>query len=275
MGPGKLTHTAQEYLMDDENRINDREAADQGERPPTGQSTEGEGVPIPSKIREAVEDVRRRIRDEANHGRDVVKEYEERYYGQGRSRLETPSQADSVPPSGVYVPYKPKRWHDPASVSENERKWAALAHASTLLTALVALGSGGLGVLLTMFVPLLIYFAFRKRSEYVAFHALQAFTIQLVGTIGWLTLLVVGVIVWVALLVVSAILIIVLVGLILFPLVLLAGLLLIVASLALPIGMVIYSIIAAVETWSGHNYRYPYIARWVESQMHGSLFTIL
>ena len=240
---------------------------------PDVQRVEGEGVPIPSRIREAVEDVRQRIREEAGRGRDVVKEYEERYSGRGTSRLESPAEGAVAPPAEVRVPYKPKRWNDPASVDENERKWAALAHASTLLTALVALGSGGLGVLLTMFVPLFIYFSFRKRSEFVAFHALQAFTIQLVGTIGWLALLVVGLITWAALLVVSAILIIVLVGLILFPVVLVGGLLLIVASLALPIGMVIYSVIAAVETWNGHNYRYPYIARWVESQMYSGALT--
>jgi uncharacterized Tic20 family protein len=261
--------------MDDENRIEGPDAADQDEHPPANQSTEGEGVPIPSKIREAVEDVRRRIKEEANYRRDVVKEYEERYHGQGSSRLETPRQEDSIPPSDVHVPYKPKRWHDPASVSENERKWAALAHASTLLTALVALGSGGLGVLLTMFVPLFIYFSFRKRSEYVAFHALQAFTIQLVGTIGWLALLIVGTLVAVALFFISLILIVLLVGLILAPVVVLAYVLFVLLSLLLPIGMVIYSVIAAVETWSGHNYRYPYIARWVESQMHGSFFTML
>jgi uncharacterized Tic20 family protein len=271
----KPTEPAQEYLMDDENRIDDLDAEDQSERPSADQDSEGEGVPIPSKIRDAVEDVGRRIRDEAARGRDVVKEYEERYRETGRSRLETPPQEEAVPPSGVYVPYKPKRWHDPASVSENERKWAALAHASTLLTALVALGSGGLGVLITMFVPLFIYFSFRKRSEYVAFHALQAFTIQLVGTIGWLALLVVGTVVAIALFFVSLILIVLLVGIILVPVVVLAYVLFVLASLLLPIGMVIYSVIAAVETWSGHNYRYPYIARWVESQMHGSLFTIL
>ena len=40
-----------------------------------------------------------------------------------------------------------------------------------------------------------------------------------------------------------------------------------VASFALPLGMVIYSIIAAIETWNGHDYRYPYIAKWVERQL--------
>jgi uncharacterized Tic20 family protein len=249
--------------MDDPNRV-----IDPGEE--GGKNAEGEGVPIPSRIREAVDDVRNRIREEMSQGRDVVEEYEERYHGWNRSRLETPAAGGEAASSEeVRVPQKVKRWHDPASVSQNERKWAALAHGSTLLTALVALGSGGLGVLLTMFIPLFIYFSFRKRSEYVAFHALQAFTIQLIGTIGWMALLVIGILVWVVLLIVSAILIVALVGIVLFPVVLVAGVLLIVASLALPLGMVIYSFIAATETWSGHNYRYPYIARWVESQMHG------
>jgi len=52
----------------------------------------------------------------------------------------------------------------------------------------------------------------------------------------------------------------------------LAGPVLFVISLALPLGMVIYSVIALTETRSGHNYRFPYIARWVESQMHGGSF---
>lgn len=235
---------------------------------------EGEAVPVPSRIRSAVSEVRQRIKDEIDAERDVVREYEERYYGAppgSRRRLEAPP-ADET---GAYAPGKTKRKHDPSTVDKNERKWAALAHASTLLTALVALGSGGLGVLITMFVPLLIYFAFRNRSEFVAFHALQAFTIQLVGTIGWLALVVTGLIVWVILIIISALLILVVVGVALLPIVVLSGVLLLVISLALPLGMVIYSVIAAVETYAGRNYRIPYIARWVESQMYSSFLGIL
>jgi uncharacterized Tic20 family protein len=252
--------------MDDQDRINNLEA---DETPPADPNNEG--VPIPSRIREAVDDVRRRIKEEIRQEQDVVQEYEERYYGAGnRSRLETPKDE---PP--VAVARKPKRRGKHVDVDENERKWAALAHASTLLTALVGLGSAGAGVLLTMLIPLFIYFAFRKRSEYVAFHALQAFTIQLVGTIGWLALLVVGTIVWVALIVIAALLILVLVGIVLLPLVILVYPVFILLSLVLPVGMVIYSVIAAVETWSGNNYRIPYIARWVENQMHSGMLTNL
>jgi hypothetical protein len=39
--------------------------------------------------------------------------------------------------------------------------------------------------------------------------------------------------------------------------------------------MVIYSVIAAVETHAGRNYRIPYISRWVESQMYSHVLTIL
>jgi uncharacterized Tic20 family protein len=210
--------------------------------------------------------------------RDIVQEYEERYYG--RRRLEAPPEepADSsggTDDSGAWrapawrkVPAKTKRKNE-AVMSDNERKWAALAHGSSLLTALVLITTAGFGTLVTMFVPLLIYFSFRKRSEYVAFQALQAFTAQLIGTIGWLALLIVATIAAVILTVVLAITI---VGIPIIILVWLAWILLVVASLLLPLGMIIYSVIALVETRGGHNYRMPRVARWVESQMYSNSF---
>ena len=250
--------------MEDRDQLNNLDTGDTPGEPPKVQSTEGEGVPIPSRIRDAMSDVRRRVSEELHNTRDVVDEYEARYYG-SRQRLED----DAAPPPRVVAPYKAKRQHDPASVEANERKWAALAHASTLLTALVALGSAGAGVLITMFVPLLIYFAFRNRSEYVAFHALQAFTIQLIGTIGFVGLILAGTLMWIILLILSAILLVVLVGIVLLPIVIIAYPLFILATLLLPLGMTIYSVIAAIETWAGRNYRIPFVARWVENQMRG------
>ncbi|GAB4430806.1 MAG: hypothetical protein Kow00106_25290 [Anaerolineae bacterium] len=236
------------------------------ETPSTNHRIEGDAEPIPPHLRRAVADLARRAEQDAESDDDVVRAYEERYYGSAHSRLAAPG-TESV--EGARPPAKVKYAPRVASVSENERKWAALAHASTLLTALVALVSGGLGVLLTMLVPLFIYFSFRKRSEYVAFHALQAFAIQLVGTVGWLALVVVGTVVGVALLFLSLILMIVLVGIVLLPIVILAYIVFLLLSLALPLGMVVYAVIATIETWNGHNYRYPYIARWVERQMVG------
>jgi uncharacterized Tic20 family protein len=257
--------------MDDQ----DRNTIDENENPDV---EENEGVPIPSRIRAAVDDVRERIQDAPD--RDIVEEYEERYHGRRRLEAapvqEEPGAEDISRKGPIYMPRaKSKRIYDPVSVSENERKWAAIAHGSTLLTVLLGVISGGALVLLTIFVPLLIYFSFRKRSEFVAFHALQAFTIQLVGTIGWVALIVVGLIAWIALIIVSAILIVVLIGIILLPLVIFAGPVFFVLSLALPIGAVVYSFIAMTETHAGRNYHIPYISDWVESQMYGSLLTIL
>lgn len=258
--------------MDDRDRIDEVEGA-QPDDPETG----NEGVPIPSRILQAVDDIKSRVRDEIERERDVVREYEERYHA---SR---PDELDGVemPPSGAAPSSgtsrrtrktKTQRRSYPVNVDRNERKWAALAHASTLLTALVALSSCGLGVLLTMFVPLFIFFAFRNRSDFVAFHALQAFTIQLIGTIGWLALVITGTVIWVALVIVAALLILALIGIVLLPLVILAYPVFILLSLALPLGMVIYSVIATLETWNGHHYRYPYIARWVESQVQSTIY---
>ena len=56
--------------------------------------------------------------------------------------------------------------------SENERTWAALAHASTLLN-LAAPGIGGI------VASLVIYLSFKEKSTWVAFHALQATLFQL------------------------------------------------------------------------------------------------
>lgn len=256
--------------MEDRDPLNDLDTGEVTNEPPKIQSTEGEGTPIPSRIRDAMQDVKRRVSEELHNTRDIVDEYEQRYYG-SRRRLED----SSAPPVQTVSPYKAKRAHDPAMVDANERKWAALAHASTLLTALVALGSAGAGVVLTMFVPLLIYFAFRNRSEFVAFHALQAFTIQLLGTIGFVGLILAGTLMWVILLILSIVLLVVIVGIVLLPVVIVAYPIFILATLLLPLGMILYSVIALIETWGGHNYRIPYVARWVENQMRGGWVTNL
>lgn len=255
--------------MDEQDRTPDLNTPDTDDERPVDENLDGEGVPIPTRLRDAVEGIGRRAKEEFGIGQqehDIVDEYEERYHGRA-IRLETPSEKKMPPQANLRIPHKPKRRSYAVNVDKNERKWAALAHASTLLTALVGLASGGAGVLLTLFIPLFIYFSFRNRSQYVAFHALQAFAIQLIGTVGFLALLIVGFVVWVALVIVSALLIIVLVGLILLPIAVMLLPLFVLASLILPVGMVIYSVIATVETWNGRHYRYPYIARWVESQM--------
>ena len=246
--------------MDDQDRLDQMGVND---HPPVNRLTEDD----PPRVLE--------VNGVPDEERDVVREYEDRYYGS--RRLEAPPEpADDLrtdsgtwgAPAWSKVPGKTKR-KTKSAVSDNERKWAALAHGSTLLTALTLIFTAGVGTLITMFVPLLIYFSFRKRSEYVAFQALQAFTAQLIGTVGWLALFVVATIAAVVLTVVFAITI---VGIPLIILVWLAWILLVVASLLMPVGMVIYSVIALVETRGGHNYKMPRVARWVEGQMYNNTF---
>lgn len=210
----------------------------------------------------------------------VVREYEQRYgLGQGFADGELPE-----PKIGGVEEEKLKRDRfrfdistsqgrqslAPAieNTSSNERTWAMLAHASVLLTLFVGIPTGFLASILTIFVPLGIYLYYRDKSDYVAHHALQAFAAQAVGVIGFMILFVTLMAVWAVLLVVSALLIVVLVGIILFPLVLLAGLLGMFATFLLPLGMLIYSMIASVQAWNGQTYSYPWIGQWVDEQVY-------
>ncbi len=104
----------------------------------------------------------------------------------------------------------------------------------------------------------------------MAFHALQAFALQIVGTVGWLALLLVGVLVLGVAIAVSAVASVLLIGL---PFLLIFVLLLVIfipLTLALPFGMLIYAIIGAIQTYNGQNYRYPWIADWIDRQMSSS-----
>ncbi len=177
-----------------------------------------------------------------------------------------PSSEDFIEPL-----VKPKRMPGRKSmrsrtgISDVERRWATIAHASVLLTLFVGLPSAGFLTLITLFIPLGIYFYWRQKSEFVAFQALQAFTLQVLGTVGWLAILTVGMVVGALLLIILAI---TLVGLILYPIVIPAMILFALATFALPFGMVVYSIIAAMRTWQGVDYRLPRIGRWIDNQMH-------
>ncbi|MBU0702792.1 MAG: DUF4870 domain-containing protein [Chloroflexi bacterium] len=57
---------------------------------------------------------------------------------------------------------------------------AALAHASVILT-LVLGAAGGIGAPVGLAVSLAMYFGYREKSRFVAFHALQSFVYQAGG----------------------------------------------------------------------------------------------
>src|SRR5438128_536437 len=110
--------------------------------------------------------------------RDVVQEYEARY--------EEPRKVKAMP-----------RSYSTINVSDEERQWAAIAHASIWFTILGGILTAGFVVPISIFVPLVIYFMYRKKSDYVVFHALQAFVVQLIATVGVLALAVFGGVIWV------------------------------------------------------------------------------
>ncbi len=198
----------------------------------------------------------------------LVKDYEEKYTGFRDAESEKVKRSAV----GVSEP-RPKRIAvSGAPVTEDERMWAAIAHGSALLTLVVGLVTGGLATLFTLFIPLGIYFAYRQRSEYVAYAALQAFALQVIGTVGWVAVLLAGVLVGALLCVVLAVTI---VGILLIPFVALAIVLFVVATFALPLGMIVYGTIAAWESYQGKWYRYPWVGDWIDRQMHAGFLATL
>lgn len=213
---------------------------------------------------------------------DLVKEYEARYSAvREKDRLSSDSmlpQEPSEPKIGsravediwadMPLPSsKPKPRSAPifTGATEQERTWAALAHASMVLTVMLGLFSGGFLAVMTIFIPLGIYFAFRQRSEFVAFHALQAFTLQAIGTVGWVIVLLVGVLIGV---IISTVMAITVLGLPVAFLAVLATIIFAAASLVMPLGMIVYGGIAAWEAYQGVRYKIPFLGDWIDKQMH-------
>jgi uncharacterized Tic20 family protein len=191
---------------------------------------------------------------------EVVKEYEERYYG---------------PPIATTKMRDKPRSYSTFRVTDEERLWAAVAHGSVWITFITGFLTAGFSVPVSVFIPLVIYFMFRKRSDYVTFHALQAFVLQLIGTLGALALLVIGGAAWVVGLVVALIAVAILIGFVLVPVWGLVGVALLLVALGLPFAMLLFGTIAAIETHNGRDYRYPVVARWVDRQLAGGFLNAM
>jgi uncharacterized Tic20 family protein len=161
------------------------------------------------------------------------------------------------------------RSYSTMNVSEEERLWAAIAHASIWVTILGGIFTIGFVVPVSIFIPLGIYFLYRKKSDYVVFHALQAFVLQLVGTVGVLALAVLGSIIWVIGLVIALLAIFVLAGVVIAPLWVILGIILGLVICLTPLLALLFGTIAAIETYNRRDYRYPFIARWVDRQLAG------
>jgi len=143
---------------------------------------------------------------------------------------------------------------------------AALAHASILITFIIGVGSGGLGAILGVLIPLAIWYSYRDKSVYTANQALHATVYQVACVLAVLVLAVVGSILVVVGWTVSGALAAVIVGLCLMPFALLVTLLLIAAVLVLPIVQLVYGLYAAYETYQGRDFRYKWVADWVDQQ---------
>jgi hypothetical protein len=109
---------------------------------------------------------------------------------------------------------------------------------------LVNLVTGALGPI----IPLIIYFVFKDRSRYVAYHSLQSFLMQLIVWVGGGTLTGLA---WA----VTVPLVFLAVGLLCIPFALLIT--------ALPFLALIYGVWGAVETSQGKDFKYWLIGDWV------------
>lgn len=161
------------------------------------------------------------------------------------------------------------RSYSTMNVTDDEKLWASAAHASIWVTILTGFLTTGFGVPITIFIPLIIYLMFRKKSDYVVFHAMQAFTLQVVATIGVLLLAVVGGTAWVLGMIIALLAVFVLAGIVLVPLWALVGLALMLVVFVAPLAALLLGTIAAVETYNRRDYRYPVISRWIDRQLAG------
>lgn len=143
---------------------------------------------------------------------------------------------------------------------------AALAHTSTLLTIVLGV-AGGIGLLVGPAVPLVMYLGYRRKSRFVAFHALQSFVYHVAGVLLYLVLVVV-VAVWVAIAwTVSGLLSAILVGLLLIPLAVLFTLLMAFLLICIPFAWLGYGLYGAYQVYQGRDFRYWLIGEWLEQEV--------
>lgn len=145
-------------------------------------------------------------------------------------------------------------------LTRQEMNWAAVAHASVLLTFLLGVTTGGIAAILGPLVPALIWYGFREKSDYVADQARQATIYQVAGLLALLGLGLIGAVVVAVGLAISAVLLVVLVGVVLLPIMIIVTLLWVVALVLLPIAQVIYGCYAALEAYNGRPFRYRWVA---------------
>jgi len=179
----------------------------------------------------------------------------------GQADVEADMEAEVAKPVGTALATKTE-----TGPTSNERIWAALAHASVLLTFILGVTTGGLAVIVGALVPLIIWLAFRDRSRFVAFHAIQASVFQLASVVAWIGLLVVGAVILIPTWIVTILLSLVLIGLLLLPLVLVLTIALPAALAVMPLAVLVYGLYGAFEVYGGRDFRYWLVADWIEQR---------
>jgi uncharacterized Tic20 family protein len=151
-------------------------------------------------------------------------------------------------------------------VPTDEWTAGALAHASVLLTFILGT-AGGVGALVGLAVPLVMYFGYKGKSRFVAFHALQSFVYQIAGVLAYAVVaaaLVTGVsAAWA----ISKLLMPVLVGFLLMPLALMLTLLMVVVLVGAPFALLGYGLYAAYQVYQGRDFRYWLVGERLERQV--------
>jgi len=193
--------------------------------------------------------------------REVEDEVEPETIDAAESEIEAEAEREVAEPAGTALAARGEE-----SPPTNERIWAALAHASILLTFILGVSTGGLAVVVGALVPLIIWLAFRDRSRFVASHAMQATVFQLAAVVAWIGLLVLGLAVLIPTWVVTILLLIVLIGFLLLPVALILTAALPAALVILPLAALVYGLYGAFEVYAGRDFRYWLVADWIDKR---------
>jgi uncharacterized Tic20 family protein len=142
----------------------------------------------------------------------------------------------------------------PIPSESSERNISALVFAMPLLMVLFGALTAGFGVPLMLLITLIIYLSNKDRSEFIRQNTFEALKSQVIGTVGWI-----GAIVALSLLgvVATVVLAITIVGVLLIPFLWLAIAAGIMATVAMPIWMVIFGAVGAFKALQGETYQYP------------------
>jgi uncharacterized protein len=128
--------------------------------------------------------------------------------------------------------------------SNDERTWAMLSHLSALLNLVTGFGGP--------IAALIIYMVYKDRSRYVAYQSLQSLIFQLICWVGG------GILAGFAW-ALSGALTAVFIGVLCMPFACLFSL--------LPVGGLVYSIVAAVQANQGQDFKYWLVGDWVRGTL--------